>query len=86
MKILDKILIKPIAKQNFLYQYSENIYRCENILVGIKEAYENNIAIDMVEGIVVKSINSILHDCHNKKNLNSKWQFKFRKPTKCYQF
>lgn len=86
MELLDKLLIKPKNSDNYLFQYTDDIYRVQNINTGFARIYEEYTKYDMVEGLIIKRLGSVLTDCYNKKNGNSSWQFKFRKPTNCYKF
>lgn len=86
MLLLDKLLIKPNSCRNYLYKYSDQIYRVQNINSDFAEVYEKYTIYDMVEGLVLKKKKSRLADCSIKNNSNHKWMFKFRKSTENYAF
>jgi hypothetical protein len=70
---------------NYINQYSENIYFVKSYNNNFTELYNQLHKIDMVEGLVLKRKSAKL-EIGSSENNNSKSQIKVRKPTKNYKF
>lgn len=66
-----------------LYTNKPDVFLFENMTGKFTEYFNEYSKVDMIEGLVIKQINSTLK-FFNKENNNSGWQFKVRKPTKNY--
>lgn len=86
MAVLDRIMVKPIGTANYLNDYGNDIYRVVNIEDNFEGIYNITTKVDMVEGLVIKLRESQLADCSVLKNRNSQSMYKFRKPTKNYNY
>jgi ATP-dependent DNA ligase len=64
---------------------SGEFYMIDDIPISFADIFTQVTKTDMVEGIIVKRKNAKLERC-NKKDNNTGWQFKFRKPNNNYKF
>jgi hypothetical protein len=63
----------------------ENIYKVNNFFGNFTDIYKELIAVDMVEGFVLKRKNGRLEMLTREQN-NTGWAVKVRKPTANYLF
>ena len=85
ISLLDDLYGKEESSKNYLYQFSDNIYRVKSYYNDFISVYNQLSKIDMVEGLVMKRKNAKL-ELGTTENNNSKSQVKVRKPTKLYRF
>lgn len=77
-KIMGRYNDLPILKTN-----SNKVYIFENMTGDFTEMFHRYKSVDMIEGLVVKRVDSLLQTPNRASN-NTAWQFKVRKPTKNY--
>jgi len=85
VKTLDQLYGTNECEKDYLYQYSDNIFRVKTYYNDFVNLYDKFSKIDMVEGLVMKRKSAKL-EIGTTENNNSKSQVKARKPTKNYKF
>ncbi len=85
ISLLDKLYGTRESCKEYLYQFSENIFRVKTFKNNFETLFNQFIKIDMIEGIVCKRKTARL-ELGITENNNSKSQVKFRKPTKNYKY
>lgn len=85
ISLLDDLYGTTQSEKDYLYQFTDNIYRVKSYDNNFQEIFENLIKIDMVEGLVMKRKTAKL-ELGTTENNNAKSMVKARKPTKSYKF
>jgi len=85
IETLDNLYGTNECEKDYLYQYTDNIYRVKSYESDFVDLYKKLIQIDVVEGIVFKRKNARL-EMGTTENNNAKSMIKARKPTKNYKF
>lgn len=82
-----KVMVDGSFKEyeHLLFTNIDGVYRAPSYLSFFPQLYEKIIKTDLYEGLVVKKMTAKLELGFQAKN-NSRWQVKFRKPNKNYNF
>lgn len=83
--MLDNMYGKTECDKDYLYQFTDNIYRVKSYDTNFVEIFNNLTKIDMIEGLVMKRKNAKL-ELGTTENNNAKSMVKARKATKSYRF
>jgi len=83
--LLDKLYGQDECEKNYLYKYTDNIYRVKSYKNDFERIFNDLTKIDVIEGIVFKRKNARL-ELGTTENNNAKSMVKARKPTKNYRF
>lgn len=78
-------MLKPIDENDYSYKITDNIYYTKTFYKGFGEIWDKFVEIDMLEGLVLKRMNSGLELGLTERN-NVRSQLKCRKPTKIYSY
>lgn len=85
IELLDGLYGTKECEKDYLYQYTDNIYRVKSYETDFVEIYKKLTKIDVVEGLVFKRKNAKL-EMGTTENNNAKSMVKARKATKSYRF
>lgn len=85
ISLLDELYGTNECGKDYLYQFTDNIYRVKSYENDFLNIFNQLSKIDMVEGLVMKRKTAKL-ELGTTENNNSKSQVKARKPTKNYKF
>jgi len=83
--LLDSLYGNKECEKEYLHGVSENVFRVKSYIRNFNDIFNKYTPIDVVEGLVLKRINSKLQISGSEKN-NEGWQLKSRKSTKNYKF
>lgn len=85
INLLDNLYGKLDCEKDYLFGFSENVYRVKSYRGGFKDLFDKYTPIDMIEGVVLKRANARLEVGASEQN-NVKSQLKSRKATKNYKY
>ena len=85
LEMLDSMYGKEESEKEYLFGISESVYRVKSYDFGFSSVFDRLSKIDMVEGLVLKRMNSRLEASGSEQN-NMKWQVKARKGTLNYKY
>ena len=85
INILDTLYGKVDSEKDYLYKISENVYRVKSYNTGFKILFDKYTTIDLVEGLVLKRMDSKLEISSGSEN-NWRGQIKSRKSTLNYKY
>lgn len=85
IELLDQLYGTQECSKDYLYQYSDDVYRVKTYKDNFVDVYKKLSPIDMIEGLVCKRANARLEIGVTESN-NTKSQIKFRKPNKNYKY
>lgn len=85
INLLDNLYGQVNCEKDYLFGFSENVYRVKSYRVGFKDLFDKYTPIDMIEGVVLKRANARLEVGASEQN-NVKSQLKSRKSTKNYKY
>lgn len=85
VNLISDIYGEKDSEKEYLWKISENIFRVKSYYSDFKKIFDKYTQIDLIEGLVLKRMNSKLEIASSEKN-NWKSQIKSRKPTKLYKY
>lgn len=85
LEMLDSMYGKEESEKEYLFDISESVYRVKSYDFGFVSVFDRLSKIDVVEGLVLKRLNSRLEASGSEQN-NMKWQVKARKATLNYKY
>jgi hypothetical protein len=85
IKMLDELYGTKNSEKDYLYQFTDNIYRVKSYENDFVDIFNKLTKIDMIEGLVMKRKKAKL-ELGSTENNNTKSMIKARKPTKNYKF
>jgi hypothetical protein len=85
IELLDSMYGKEECDKEYLFGISESVFRVRSYDFGFSALFDRLSRIDMIEGVVLKRLNSRLETSGSEQN-NMKWQVKARKSTLNYKY